>query len=791
MDRGWGIGAGFDHARTAFHAWGTTRRRRYAFCLLATFLLPLLAFFALSFLFPLPPAKPYSLLIEDRNGEFLQAFLANDGIWRLRTSPAEIPAKLKKILIEREDRWFYYHPGVNPVSIARALLLNLRRGKTVVGASTITMQIARMLEPKERTYGNKLVEIFRALQLEWRYSKDQLLELYLSMVPLGGNIEGLKSAAMMYYQTPLERLNIAQLFDLILIPSDPNGLQPDRNPDALMAERRRQASVWIASGMLTQQDSAIIWNTPSAATRKQLAHHARHFCLRIQERSGSEGDIRSSLDLHVQRTAEALLSSHMRPWRLRGVKNGAFIVVDNKTREVLAYAGSENFEDAGAFGQVDAAVALRSPGSALKPFLYGLLMEKGELTPKLRLLDTPYDAEGFLAENYDGTYSGSVFADDALRRSLNVPMIRLLKGTSFAAFLDLTAEAGFVSLQKQRKKLGLSVILGGCGVTLEELVAAYAIFPSRGVYAPLQYTAVNEENREAARQVFSSSTAYMVTEILAGLNRPDLPNNFESSVNLPAVAFKTGTSYGRRDAWALGYSATHTVGVWIGNVTHEGNPDLVASKAAAPLLIDIFNSISAPHQKSILPIPRDVGLRLVCAESGLPPSPRCANLIEDLHSVSRTLYKECTVCKEYLVSHDGLLSYCPSCLGQHFYKTVTLKEYPPELLAFWKKNGIAYAMPPSHNPLCTRVLPGDGPAIISPSDNMTYFLVSREQKLTLQASAGLDVKQIAWYLNDRYIGRKNAADKLFVSLSGGGHTVTCMDDKGRVSRVHITVKMVL
>ncbi|MBP1647153.1 MAG: penicillin-binding protein [Bacteroidetes bacterium] len=758
---------------------------------LATCLLSLLAFSLLSALFPLPPLKPYSLLIEDRNGEFLGSYLAGDGIWRIRTSPAEIPEKLKRILIEREDRWFYHHPGVNPVSVVRALVLNLRRGKTVVGASTITMQVARMLEPKERTYGNKLVEMFRALQLEWRYSKEQLLELYLSMVPLGGNIEGLKSAAMIYYQTPLERLNIAQLVDLILIPGNPNGLQPDRNPEALLAQRRRQAAAWIASGLLSPQDSTIIWNTPSAAERRQLPRHAPHYCLRLREKAGTVSDVRSSLDLRIQRVAEALLSSHMRPWKQRGVKNGALIVVDNKSREVLAYAGSENFEDAGASGQVDAAVALRSPGSTLKPFLFSLLMEKGELTPKLRLLDTPYDAEGFLAENYDGTYSGSVFADDALRRSLNVPMIRLLKGAAFPAFLELAAEAGFASLEKQRRKLGLSVILGGCGVTLEELVAAYAVFPSGGQYRPLCYTAVNGENRKEARRVCSSSTAYMVTEILAGLNRPDLPNNFEASVNLPAVAFKTGTSYGRRDAWAIGYSAMHTIGVWIGNVTHDGNPDLLASKAAAPLLIDIFNSISARHEKAILPLPKDLGMRLVCAESGLPPSARCTNVIEDLYAVSRTLQRECTVCKEYLVSTDGTLSYCPECLARHSYRAVTLKDYPPELLAFWKRNHVGYEMPPPHNPLCTRVLGGDGPAIVSPSDNMTYYLVSRGQKLALQASAGLDVKAIAWYLNDRYIGRRDASEKLFVSLSDGDHTVTCMDDKGRVSKVHITVKLVL
>ncbi len=370
--------------RAGFSKWrgGSGKALPPAILGLASCFLPLLVFLALNIVYPLPPLKPYSLLIEDRNGEFLGSYLAGDGIWRIRTSSAEIPDKLKQILIEREDRWFYHHPGVNPVSVVRAFVLNLRRGKTVVGASTITMQIARMLEPKERTYGNKLFEMFRALQLEWRYSKEQLLELYLSMVPLGGNIEGLKSAAMIYYGAPPERLNIAQLFDLILIPSNPNGLQPDRNAEALLAERRRQAAAWIASGLLSPQDSTIIWNTPSAAERKQLPRRAPHFCLRLREKAGKESDIRSSLDLRIQRAAEALLSGHMRPWKQRGVQNGAFIVVDNKSREVLAYAGSEDFDDAGASGQVDAAVALRSPGSALKPFLLLLLMERGELTPK-------------------------------------------------------------------------------------------------------------------------------------------------------------------------------------------------------------------------------------------------------------------------------------------------------------------------------------------------------------------------------------------------------------------------
>jgi penicillin-binding protein 1C len=735
--------------------------------------------------------KPYSLQIEDRNGQFLHAFLAADGVWRLRTSPEEIPDKLKRILIHKEDRYFYYHPGINPVSIGRALVQNVLTGRKVSGASTITMQIARMLEPKERTYFNKFIEAFRALQLEWGYSKDELLERYLSMVPLGGNIEGLKSAALMYYQRPIERLNIAHLFDLILIPNNPNDFQPGKNPDQLFEERIRRAAPLVASGFFSPQDSIVIWTTSAGGSRKQLPRVAQHFCQRIKSRFGNMSEVKSSLDLKIQRTVESLLSNHLRPWKLRGVQNGAVIVIDNQTKEIVAYAGSENFDDFAARGQVDAVKALRSPGSTLKPFLYALQMEHGDLTPKTRLLDTPYDAEGFLAENYDGTYSGLVYADEALRKSLNVPMIRMLKQAGVKPFLELVRSAGISSLEVQRSKLGLSVILGGCGVTLEELATAYSTFPMGGVFTPPSFVKQEKSSTRRGKEIFSASTAYMVTEILSGLDRPDLPNNFESSLNLPTIAFKTGTSYGRRDAWSLGYTAGYTVGVWIGNVTHEGSPELAGSKSAAPLLVDIFNSISTGHQKSILPLPRDIRMREVCATSGHVPTHRCTHLIDDLYSVSHTVLHECEIDKEYFVSPDGKKHFCSSCLADNRYKVVDFEEYPAELLTFWQKVGKSYVPAPPHNPVCTRLFTGDGPKIVSPSDEMTYFLVSKKQRMTLEASSGVDIKEHVWYLDSEYLGRNKAGEKLFISLKGGEHTLSCLDDKGRMSSVKIRVKYVL
>jgi len=739
-------------------------------------------------LFPLPSPRPYSLKIEDRQGRFVHAFRAVDGVWRLKTSPDEIPLRLKKILLEKEDRWFAYHPGVNPVALVRAVVQNIASGRRVSGASTITMQLARMLEPKERTIPNKFLEVIRALQLEWVYSKDELLEMYLSMVPLGGNIEGLASASLLYYQTPLERLNIAQLLDLILIPNNPNALRPDRGSDRLLEERRRRAKRWLEEGLLTQEDSVTIWSTPALAIRTPPPRYAPHFALRILQGVPDGGSVRSTIDLDLQQDVETLLSNHLRPWRKLGVQNGAVVVIDNATGGVRAYAGSEAFADEDAHGQVDAVTACRSPGSTLKPFLYALQIERGDLTPRTVLLDTPYDAEGFYAENYDGGYDGVVYADEALQRSLNVPMVRMLKQAGLAGFLQFMDRQGFVSLQAQQPRLGLSMILGGCGVQLDELTNAFAAFPRGGLWKPLAFLEQGARDTAGTRRVFSKATAYLVTHILSGIERPDLPNNFDYALHLPQVAYKTGTSYGRHDAWCIGYSAEYTVGVWIGNVTNRGSPELVGSRSAAPLLLDIFTSISTPAKTEIMPVPQEIRQRKVCARSGRPPGPFCHHLIDDLYADGQSSATPCDICTEYLVSPDSRTTYCATCLGNHLYRTQVFAQYPAELLHFWKSRGVTQAIAPPHNPECPRVFAGEGPAILSPTDGMTYYMVARGQQLFLQAGSSVDVRVHRWYVDDRYMGTRQPGEKLFLGIVEGKHAISCLDDRGRLSTVTIEVK---
>ena len=749
--------------------------------------LPVLLWTTLLAVVPLPVPKPTSRVILDRRGEMLHAFLASDGRWRLTTRG--IPLRMKEMLLAREDRWFQLHPGVNPLALVRAVWQNLRAGSIVSGGSTITMQIARMLEPGERTYVNKLKEALRALQLEWHYSKDELLELYCGMVPEGGNIEGVEAAALLYYGTPLERLSSAQLADLILIPSDPNRLRPDLNPERLLALRRRETARWLRSGALAPGDSALLWNTPARARRREAPRLAPHFALRLRDRSWQSSEVRTTLDRDVQQTVEALLSAHSRRWSRQGVGGGAVLVLENRDAGVVAYTGSPDFSSEHTQGQVDAVQAVRSPGSTLKPLLYAHAIDRGRLTPRRRLLDVPYDAEGFEAENYDGTYSGLVYADDALRRSLNVPMIRLLQECGTEEFLETAVGAGLRSLGEQRERLGLSLILGGCGVRLEELTAAYAALPAGGLYRPPRMIA--DAPAPPPRRVWSASAAAMVTDILSSLDRPDLPSGIQSALTLPVIAFKTGTSYGRRDAWTIAYTDRYTVGVWMGNADNAGCPDLVGGRAAAPLAIDILNAISSPGSKVILPSPPDLGVRLVCRESGQVPGPYCTDLIEDVYSRARSDRTPCPVCREFLVSPDHSVAYCSSCLGTHPAVPLTVRVLDPLLSAYLRARGLPPDSPPPHNPLCTRVFAGAGPAILSPLDGMTYFQTAPDQQFVLQASSSVDVRDHAWYLGDRYLGRWRAGERGFFPLRAGMHTLSCVDDHGRRSQIRFTVRSVL
>jgi penicillin-binding protein 1C len=435
--------------------------------------------------------------------------------------------------------------------------------------------------------------------------------------------------------------------------------------------------------------------------------------------------------------------------RTLGASNGALLVVDNQERKVLAYCGSADFYDDQAQGQVDGVQALRSPGSTLKPAVYALAFDQGRATPRSRLLDLPTNYQGFSPENYDLSYWGESSVHDALAYSRNVPVVRLGQELGLEAVLDGLERAGFSDIRKRREAMGLSVILGGCGVSLEELTRFYSSLARGGQLAPLQY--VQEAGESPSVTLFSEGACYLISDILSGLERPDIPQRYLEDTDRPRVAWKTGTSYGRRDAWSIGYTPRYTVGVWMGNFDGRGVPEMSGTSMAVPLLLDVFHAISKGG--SWFDLPPGVNERKVCAQSGLSVGPHCQHQIQDFFLTDRSSLQACDRHEVCWISPDSSLRYCPQCLPDSGYAKAVFPRYAPELSLWYEQEGLSVFRAPPHNPACDRRDGGaEGPRILSPSEDFTYYLDPQQpQEIMLQAAADARVNKLYWYVNGRFL----------------------------------------
>jgi penicillin-binding protein 1C len=743
-------------------------------------------FLLIDLIFPVHTYIRYSQLILSDDHKLLNASLSSDQQWRMKTGLNEVNPLLIKTIITKEDRWFRFHPGVNPFALTRALGQNISTGKRVSGASTITMQVVRMLEPRRRTVGNKLIECFRAVQLEMHHSKNEILELYLNLLPYGGNIQGVKAASFLYFGQEPQALSLAQIVTLAIIPNDPNHQRLGINNDRIVKERNLWLEKLSSKGIFskTALDDALL--EPLTAKRfdapKQIPHLARMLSKQYPEKPV----IQTFIDIRMQDFIENTLSNEVNIYRGMGVGNAAVVLIDNHKHEVVAYVGSAGFTEDRFQGQVDGASSLRSPGSALKPFLYALAMDRGLITPKTVLQDIPQNFNGYRPLNYDETFRGRITASQALSLSLNVPAVDLANRVGVDLFNEKLSRGGLKWIGERKKTLGLSVILGGCGVTLTELTSLYSCLASGGIKYPLLFTP--DEATQTPDTLFSEQATWMIHEILTGLKRPDLPNNFENTVNLPHIAWKTGTSYGRRDAWSFGYNPDYTVGVWVGNFDGTGIPELSGADFATPILFKIFNFLTYNQHSTWFKRPAGLDFRLVCSESGLPAGDLCTNLVMDDYIPAVSPNRKCDHLIPVFVNESGSISYCRSCLPQTGYRTDYYPNLNPGLIAFYEEEQIPYSKIPAHNPLCNRVYHNDNPIITSLSDGKEYILyAAAKQQLQLAFTATSDVNKVYWYINDKFFKEASNGQKLFFTPDAGLIKISCSDDKGRNSDIFVKV----
>lgn len=759
-------------------------------CLLGPPLAAVLAFAALNAVFPFPEdrlAAPWSTRVLDRNGAELRRFLAQDGMWRFPVGLDEVAPELVTALVESEDRWFYRHPGVNPLSIVRAAWGNLAAGRVVSGASTIPMQIARMADPRPRTLGAKLIEAFRAVQLELAHTKEELLAIYLNMAPFGGNITGVGAASRLYFGKPPDRLSLGECAFLAVLPRAPTKYDPVKNPRAAMQVRNRVLAMLAGRGAVSPELARRAMRQPMVAHRRSSPMLAPHFTLMAKNRLGAEPVLATSLDLPRQRILEGLVRRHAARIRQQGVANVAAVALDRRTREVLALAGSADFGDDRFQGQVNNALARRSPGSALKPFLYAQAFDKGLAVAQSYLLDVPADYSGYAPENYTGVFHGRVTAAEALARSLNAPAVRLLADVGLESFHGLLKRGGLESIDRPASAYGLPLALGACEVRLVDLTNLYATLGEGGMHWPWRITAGEPG---PGTRLFSPEAAHVVAEILGGVTRPDMPDSWRLTLDRPAAAWKTGTSFGHRDAWAVGFGADVAVGVWVGNPDGTPVQGISGANHAGPLFFDILRAL-APASRD-LNLPDAPGLRQVrlCAHSHQLAGPDCPETITATAGPNLALAR-CAEHRRVMVDAETGLRLEGGCLLTRPAAARVFAATPPELASWLTAQGKPVPALPELSPACADVPRGRGPTIVSPSPGTPYVMrhdAPREfQQIALAASSSEPGGPLWWYVDGRFAGTSAPERKLFLPMTPGPHTASVTDAQGRTSSVAFRV----
>jgi len=733
-------------------------------------------------LFPLPKGRMFrkpSHFVYSREGLLMRAFSSSDRFWRKPVGLEEIsPLMLKSVLVS-EDRWFYYHTGFNPFSIIAAAYDNIKAGRTVRGGSTITMQIARMIEPKERTVLNKFVELLRAVQLELHYDKDELLEMYLNMLPYGGNIEGIGAASLLYFDKTPASLSLAEIATLTAIPVRPSDFRPDADPEKCRERRNRVLERLFASGVIerSEYDDAVDEEIP--LERRQLPFIAPHFCQYQIDEEPDKVVINSTIDDAVQLFCERIARQSHFGLKQKGVNNLSVVVIDNRNGELLAMVGSPDFYDRSHDSQVNGALASRSPGSALKPFVYGLAFERGLISPELKVEDIPVNYAGYEPVNYDNEYHGVVSVREALINSFNIPAVNILSEVGLKRLYDLLEEGGISTLDRKYYEYGLPLILGAAEVSLLELSNLYASLGRSGIRKPL--ITDSDVKSDSTIEILSPEASFLLSDILSGLQRPDLPGSWEFTMGMPKIAWKTGTSYGRRDAWTIGYNPRFTVGVWAGNFSGEGSADIVGAEVAAPVMFDIFNELSKGLEPVWFEIPDGVGVRKVSAVSGMLPNEFCSKTINEYYIRGVSPVKRDNIETRIFVDNKSGLQLGRDCLHGRDYREEIVQNWPPRLAGWLAEHGTLTGIPPL-DPQCRGSVIDDAPVIVSPEPGskfvMVKYLPNDYQNIMLEAESTTG-GNLHWFIDNRHYATARSGEKLFYTPELGVHEIMCVDSRGR------------
>jgi penicillin-binding protein 1C len=739
---------------------------------------------------PLRALAPESTAISTETGELLRLTVAADGQYRLWVALDEMPKRLPAAVIMYEDRWFYRHPGVNPVALARAAAHDCF-GSRRFGASTITMQLARRVY-RLHTRGplGKLRQVALALWLEMRYSKHDILEAYLNLAPYGRNVEGVGAASLVYFGSSVARLSVPQLMTLAVIPQNPRERRPRASSTAgtaLDVARRRLWARWLAREPADARFSGDIAAAVPSRSPEQLPFLAPHLTDALLRQT--EGDVHTTLDIGRQRTVERILRNYVAGQSALGIRNAGALLLELKGDRALvrAYVGSADYRDAEIDGQVNAVTAKRSPGSALKPFIYALALDQGLLHPRTILKDVPTAFGPFSPENFDGRYVGPIAAEDALIRSRNVPAVTVASQLSRRSLYDLLQAAGVSRMQSERH-YGLALALGGGEVSMEELGRLYALLLNGGRLPAVQSIAGMIPSR--AERLLSEESSFIVLDMLKKNPRPDtgLPA-------FPSVAWKTGTSWGFHDAWSVAVFGRYVLVVWIGNFDNSGNPAFVGVQAAAPLLFRIVDALRSQGQDAgevMRRMPSNVARVEVCAASGDLPNAACPQTVSTWYIPGKSPIRISKLHRIVYFDAAGRRVCGPGAgIREDVYEF-----WPSDMLQLFREAGMPRRLaPPAPDCAAGSAAGGydpEGPRIVSPVRGLVYTLrIGRLAPLSLRADAAAGTQSLYWFAGDAYLGRAPFGEGLaWLPSQPGRYLLRAVDDRGLADTRELIVDLV-
>lgn len=745
--------------------------------------------------------EPYSTVIESREGELLGAKIASDGQWRFPAQDS-IPDKFRKCIVYFEDQYFYRHPGFNPVAMVSAIRQNNSAGKVVRGGSTLTQQVIRLSRKgKSRTYFEKIIEVVLATRLEFRYSKEAILELYAAHAPYGGNVVGLEMASWRYFGVQSHQLSWAETATLAVLPNAPSLIYPGKNQYKLRDKRDRLLLKLHMEGIIDKQTYQLAITEPLPQKPFDLPQTAPHLLQRIaKQQQGTR--VRTTINIALQNRVNQIARYYYSQYKQNEVNNLAILVIDVSNKDVMAYVGNSP-ADQDHQKDVDIISAPRSTGSILKPLLYAAMLDEGQLLPNTLIADVPTMISGYRPENFNLSFDGAVPAHRALSRSLNIPAVLMLQDYGVSKFYDELQKFKLHDISKSADHYGLSLILGGAESNLWDLCRTYSGLSSTIDYfnkhqAKYRTNEFAELNYVNGFQVDFGKESYQKTIVGAGaiwltynameeVNRPEGDEAWKFYDSSLKIAWKTGTSFGNRDAWAIGTNSGYVVGVWVGNASGEGRPSLTGVSSAAPILFDVFNLL--PKKKWFATPLNDLEEVEVCALSGHLAKEGCPKMKQFVPLKGKTT----SVCPYHKTVHlDKTEQFQVNSSCENIDNIVTREWFvlPPVMEWYYKSQHIDYQVLP---PLRSDCIQTQSPSMdfIYPKGNSKIYLTknfnSEVQPVILKVAHSQREMKLYWYIDNVYKGTTKTFHEMPINANTGIHYVTVVDETGNEIRRKIEI----